>query len=253
MSDMNDRDLSLFAEELARRDRPSAPPALRARLRASLLAAPVAPARRAPFALFALPSLRLALAAVIILAVMAMASGSAAASSLPGDPAFALKRAGEEIEAFVASDDATRLDTRVAQSDRRLADLETATLHRPSALAPATTEYIAASERVSAALATVLAQPRTAARDAAIARASAASADHIAALQALAARLPAAAQFGIQRAIEVQQTVHEKTGSAPGRPLSPGPTAAPGPSAVPGRPSELPGRGGVPSALPGRP
>ena len=65
MSDMNDRDLARFAEELARFDRPSAPPALRAQLRASLLAAPVvvvSPPRRAPFALFTLPSLRLALA-----------------------------------------------------------------------------------------------------------------------------------------------------------------------------------------------
>ncbi len=41
MSDMNDRDLARFAEELARFDRPSAPLALRAQLRASLLAAPV--------------------------------------------------------------------------------------------------------------------------------------------------------------------------------------------------------------------
>ncbi len=249
MSDMNDRDLARFAEELARFDRPSAPLALRAQLRASLLAAPVVvvPPRRAPFALFTLPSLRLALAAVLILAVVAMASGSAAAASLPGDPAFALTRAGDEIQAFVAFDDATRLTTRVAQSDRRLADLETALAHRPSALAPATAEYIAATERVSAELAIVLAQPRTAARDAAIARAAAASADHIAALQALAARLPADAQFGIQRAIEVQQTVHGKTETVPGRPASPAPSAAPG------RPSNVPPRGGAPTALPGRP
>lgn len=242
---MNDRDLVRFAEELARHEPPNAPSALRVRLRASLLAAPVvAPARRAPFAMFAPPSLRMAIASVLILA---MAGGSAAASSLPGDPAFALKRAAEEIEVIVAFDDASQLSARVAQSDRRLADLETATQHRPSALAPATTEYIAATERVSAALATVLAQPRTAARDAAIARALAASADHIAALQALAARLPADAQFGIERAIEAQQTVHGKTEGAPSRPASPAPTA------VPGRPSNVPGRGGVPSALPGRP
>src|SRR6266571_6507100 len=193
---MNDRDLVRFGEELARYHRPSAPPALRARLRASLLAEPVvAPPRRAPFALFTQPSLRLALAAVLILAVIAMAGGFAAASSLPGDAGFALTRAGDEIEAFVSFDDATRLVTRVAQSDRRLADLETALAHRPSALAPATAEYIAATERVSAAL------------------------------QALAAQLPADARFGIQRAIEVQQTVHGKTETLPGRPASPAPSA----------------------------
>ena len=249
MSDMNDRDLARFAEELARFDRPRAPLALRAQLRASLLAAPVAVVspRRAPLTLFTPPSLRLALAAVLILAVVAMAGGSAAAASLPGDPAFALTRAGDEVQAFVAFDDATRLTTRVAQSDRRLADLETALAHRPSALAPATAEYIASTERVSAELAIVLAQPRTAARDAAIARAAGASADHIAALQALAARLPADAQFGIQRAIEMQQTVHGKTETAPGRPASPAPSAAPG------RPSNVPGRGGAPTAPPGRP
>ena len=248
MSEMSDRDLVRFGEELARYERPSAPPALRAQLRASLLAAPVvASPRRAPFALFTEPSLRLALAAVLILAIIATAGGSAAASSLPGDPAFALTLAGDEIQAFIASDDATRLTTRVAQSDRRLADLETALAHRPSALAPATAEYIGATERVSAALATVLAQPRTAARDAAVARAATASADHIAALQSLASRLPADAQFGIQRAIEVQQTVHGKTETLPGRPVSPAPTAAPN------RPSNGPGRGGAPTAQPGRP
>ena len=249
MSDMIDRDLARFAEELARFDRPSAPLALRAQLRASLLAAPVVVVspRRAPLELFTLPSLRLALAAALILAVVAMASGSAAAASLPGDPAFALTRAGDEVQAFVAFDDATRLTTRVAQSDRRLADLETVLAHRPTALAPATAEYIASTERVSAELAIVLAEPRTAARDAAIAHAAGASADHIAALQALAARLPADAQFGIQRAIEMQQTVHGKTETVPGRPASPAPSAAPV------RPSNVPGRGGAPTAPPGRP
>jgi len=48
MSDMNDRDLARFAEELARFDRPSAPLALRAQLRASLLAAPGRPSNVPP-------------------------------------------------------------------------------------------------------------------------------------------------------------------------------------------------------------
>ncbi len=260
MKEPNEQDLQEFASDLARSGRLSAPPALRARLRASLLAAPVAPARRAGFGWLNLPALRPVVAIALVLALLAAGGGSAAASSLPGDPAFGLKRAVEEVQVTLARDDVARLDTLVTQSDRRLGDLETAAAVRPSAIAPATDEYRAAIGRVDATLTTLLTQPATPARDAAIARTSAASADHLAMLQALAARLPATAQQGIQRAIEAQQAVHGKSGNAPGRRGNPGGAPGGGNPGSPGggRPSDvlggpLPGRGGPPSGVPGRP
>src|SRR5206468_1270053 len=83
--------------------------------------------------------------------------------------------------------------------------------------------------------------------------AATASADHLARLQSLATKLPAAAQHGIQRAIEVQQTVHGKSGNAPGRggslPLAPTSPAEPVTTATPARPIVTPSRGGPPSGV----
>ncbi len=250
MSAPTERELLAFADELARYRRLSAPQALRAELRASLLAAPFVPTSRPAFGRLRAPALRPIVAGTLVLALLVAGGGSAAASSLPGDPAFGLKRAVEEVQVALAPDEVARLDTLLTQSDRRIGELETAASQRPAAVAPATDEYFAAVGRVEAALARVAALPATVARDAAIARVSAVSVAHIAALQALAARLPAAAQHGIQRAIEAQQAVHGRSDNVPG-PRVP-------PSAAPGRPSELPvgtppGRGGPPSGVPGRP
>ncbi|GAC1456120.1 MAG: hypothetical protein NVSMB8_02330 [Candidatus Limnocylindrales bacterium] len=257
MTDLShDRD---FAEALARTVRPSAPPALRNQLRASLLAAPVVFTPRRP-ALLAW--LRPALAGLLVAALLISGGGYAAASSLPGEPAFALKRAVEDVQVAIAADDETRLDTLVTQADRRLADVETVTATRPNAVATATNEYLGSVARLDAALTTVAARPESAARDAVLARAIAESATHIAALQSLATRLPAQAQPGIQRAIEAQQAVHGKSGNAPGRRTNPGNGGN-----APGRPSELPvtpvtpitpggpppGRGVPPAYVPGRP
>ena len=253
MTEPRDGDLEDFARDIARHRRLSAPPALRQELRASLLAAPMrlAPGRRS---LFSVGALRPVLATLVVVALLAAAGAPAAASSLPGDPAFGLKRAVEEAQVALATDDVARLDTLVTQSDRRIADLETAIARRPAALNPATDEYLAAVGRVDAMLARVLQETATSARDAAIARAAAKSAEHIARLQALAGRLPDAAQQGIRRAIEVQQAVHGKSNEIPGRGGAPiAPTTPTIPSATPGRPSTTPGRGGPPSGVPGRP
>ncbi|HZP97380.1 MAG TPA: DUF5667 domain-containing protein [Candidatus Limnocylindria bacterium] len=258
MKEQDTAALDAFAREIAGYGRLAAPPALRARLRGALLAAPaVLPHRPSGFGARLL-SLRPVLAGIVVLALVAGAGGSAAASSLPGDPAFAVKRAVEAAQVALASDDATRLDVLVAQADRRLGDLQTIATTRPAALATATDEYEGAVSRLDAALTNTLAQAPTAARAAAVARATAASAEHIAELQALAARLPAQAQPGIQRAIEAQQAVHGKSGNAPGRNGNPGRPQTPGASGVPGRPSDLPGgpppgRAGPPTGVPGRP
>ena len=253
MSTPEERELSEFASRLARYRAVRVPPEFRSRLRASLIAAPVVleSPRRSPFAWRL--GLRPIVASVLVLALLAMAGGGvAAASSLPGDPAFSLKRAAEDVEVALAPDDISRLDTLVTQSGRRLVDLETLVARRSDAVAVATDEYLAAASRVDTVLTRVAALPPSPARDAALARAEAASADHLARLQALATRLPDAAQHGIQRAIEVQQAVHGKSADAPGRRGSPiAPTIAPArPSTGPATPS---GRGGPPSGVPGRP
>ena len=255
MSAPLDRELSEFANRLARYGDVRVPPEFRSRLRASLLSAPVVleSPRRSPFAWSRSFALRPIVASVLLLALLAMAGGGvAAASSLPGDPAFSLKRAAEDVEVALAPDDISRLDTLVTQSGRRLVELETLVARRSSAVTTAADEYLAAASRVETAVTRVAALAASSARDAALARAEAASADHLARLQALATRLPDAAQHGIQRAIEVQQTVHGKSGDIPGRPSSPlAPTIAPArPSTGPATPS---GRGGPPSGVPGRP
>ena len=242
MSNQNERELLELGERIGRYGKVAPRPAFRAELRSALLAAPVsfeAP-RASGLGWPRVLALRPALAAILVLALLATVGGGiGAASSLPGDPAYGLKRAAEEVQVTLASDDVSRLDTLVTQSDRRLADLETLVARRSSAVGFGTDEYTAAAGRVDDVLTRVATLPETSQRDAALARASAASTDHLARLQALATRLPEAAQRGIQRAIEVQQRVHGKSNVTPGR------------SGIPIAPT--PGRGGPPSGVPGRP
>jgi hypothetical protein len=258
MSARDERELVGFASRLSSGYRDVAVPAeFRARLRSSLLSAPVAfaTARRSPFAWSQLAR-RPVIASFLALALLAAAGGgAAAAASLPGDPAFALKRGVEEVQVALAPDEIARLDTLVTQADSRLADLETLTALRSNAVTAGADEYLAASSRVDASVTRVAALSESTRRDAALARAASVSAGHLARLEALATRLPEAAQNGIQRAIEVQQTLHGKSGGAPGRGGSP-PTSPTTPT-VPTRPTPVPvtppGRGGPPSGGPGRP
>ena len=222
-----------------------APARFRRQLHGSLLAAPVTllPGRERSLVL------RPVLAFTLVLALLAATGGGAAAASLPGDPAFPLKRGVEQVQVALSSDEVARLDTLVTQADSRLVDLETLTARRSNAVAAGVEEYVAASARALDQLTRVVALPASPRRDAALARASGASADHLARLESLAARLPDAAQHGIQRAIQVQQTVHGKSGNAPGRggslPVTPGAPEASTPVA--------PTHGGPPTRSPGRP
>src|SRR5438477_1175782 len=242
MSTQNERELLEFGERIGRYGKVAPRPEFRAELRSALLAAPVSSkaSRISGLGWSRILVLRPALAAILVLALLAtIGGGLAAASSLPGDAAYGLKRAAEDVQVTLASDDTVRLDTLVTQSDRRLADLETLVARRSSAVGVGTDEYTAAAGRIDDVLTRVASLPETAQRDAALARASATSTDHLARLQALATRLPEATQRGIQRAIEVQQRVHGKSNLAPGR------------GGIPITPT--PGRGGPPSGVPGRP
>jgi hypothetical protein len=216
----SDRELDDLAIDLARYSAVAAPAALRARVRAEIMAAPV-PSPAAPSGWLGL--LRPLVAAALVIAVLAAAGASAAAGSLPGDPGFAIKRAVEDVQVTLSADETARLGVLSDQLDRRLADLEAIAAHRPGALSVALDEFAAALARVEAQLAVVAQQRATPARDAAMVRATATAEDHIARLSALGATLPATAVPGIERAIDAQQRIHGEDRA----PQTPGTTASP--------------------------
>ena len=230
MNKYDERELLALGERIAGTPHPSASPALRAQLRSSLLSAPVefavAPRRRGWLAL------RPVLTAAVILAVALGGAGYAAASSLAGDPAFVLKQAAEEIELASAPNDAARLRTLVAHSDRRLAELRTAIATRPASANAASQAYLSAVKHIDAAVKGVLSQPSSERRDDAVRDATEASGSHLEILKELEQRLPEAAQPGIRRAIDAQTDVHRKPDELPAPRRTPAPAK---PTGTPGR------------------
>lgn len=240
MSEPTERELQQYAERLAQLRSITAPAALRRDIRGAILAATYVPAKSRDNAWTM--RLRPVLAVLVVFAILAGGAGSAAAGSLPGDAAFGLKRAVEDVQVSLAPSDTARLDLLVAQSGRRLEDLETLVTRNSSALSAGTAEYASALARVAQMLATLSNEPQTSQRDAAIERAQAAIAAHVARLEALAPKLPDAAQQGIQRAIEAGKGIgpdKDKT-DHPSKPSDPGkPNDVPGGApASPGRPNE---------------
>ena len=214
--DVESAALLALGDEIARYAKPRASARLRTELRRSLLNAPVAQPRRFTFSL---APLRPLLATAVVVAILAGTAGVAAASSLPGDPAFALKRAVESIEVALAPDDVARLDALVTQADHRLSDLHTALAARPGAVGAAVEEYALAVARVDAAAEAVASEPRSARRDAALALAGAVSQSHLDILRTLATTVPAPARPGIDRAIDAQQRIHGRS-TPPARPTT---------------------------------
>ncbi len=239
----DDRDLDVLAQDLARYRAIGAPAALRSRVRSEIMSAPAVmrPAPRRGW----LGALRPLLATLLVVAVLAATAGTAAAGSLPGDPAFGLKRAVEDVQVALTTDDVARLDVLSGLVDRRLGELEALSARGTDRIAAAMDEYAAALARMERQLEIVtLGRPSTA-RDAAIARATAASDEHIARLRTLEEKLPSAAQPGLERAIDAQQRIR---GSDRG-PASPRTPNGSGEPAATSRPGASPG--GAPGAGPG--
>src|SRR5260221_8197515 len=111
----------------------------------------------------------LALGAVVLLLVGG--AGKAAADSLPGDVAFGLKTAAEELQLALALDDTSRLTVLADDADHRLAELARALTARPESAPVATEQYAAAVARFTAAVDALRGKPdssadkRTAAED----------------------------------------------------------------------------------------
>jgi hypothetical protein len=141
--------------------------------------------------------LRPAFAAATILVLVLAGATSAAASSLPGDPLYAVKRAGEDVRLAVTFDDVARTQLLSELTDRRLEELAEVAKRRPSSAPTATQEYADAVNNFANALDKL--------RNAAQALAEAARAKHKAVLDKVKEELPADAQPEVQKVNDDEQ------------------------------------------------
>jgi hypothetical protein len=193
--------------------RPEPRDAFKRALRAQLMAqAPtvLAPRETAWSRFGGLMLLRPALAAAAVVLILAAGAGKAAAGSLPGDFAYPLKSAAEQLQLAFAVDDTTRLRVLADLADHRLAELTAAVSTRPAAAPTATDEYAAAVARFTAAVDALRGKPgasidtQTAAEDVV----DAAHDKHEAVLDELQKTAPAAAQDGLDRARKEADKLH---------------------------------------------
>jgi len=120
---------------------------LRARLMREAVTA-LAPRPRGTAWTFLRPALGVGLAAVLLVA----GTGTAAASSLPGDTAFPLKKAFENIQVTLTFDDVSRVQLLGQIADRRLAELQIVVDRDESKAPTASEEFAAAVARFRAAV-----------------------------------------------------------------------------------------------------
>jgi hypothetical protein len=189
--------------------RPSVRDDFRKRLRAELMneAVVLAEARRARRASFAgrfsflMLRLRPIAVAAGALAIVFAGAGVAAAGSLPGDPAFGLKRAAEEAQVALAPSDGAKAEVLGQIAERRLDELARIA-DRPDKAPTASAEYEAAVKRFASAVEALRAAPPGAKRDAVEKVVEAAREKHEAVLEELKDRLPDEAKRGLDRATE---------------------------------------------------
>jgi uncharacterized protein DUF5667 len=149
--------------------------------------------------------LRPALAAAAILVLISAGATSAAASSLPGDALYAVKRAGEDVRLALTFDDVARTQLLSELTDRRLEELAEIAKRRPSSAPTATQEYADAVNNFANALDRLREADSEDKRNAAQALAEAARAKHKAVLDAVKDQLPAEAQSDVQKVNDDEQ------------------------------------------------
>ena len=164
--------------------------------------------------LFAAAWLRPALAAAVLAVFVVVGATSAAASSLPGDPLYGVKRASEDVQLALTFDDVARMQLLSDLTDRRLAELAEIAKDRPSSAPTATAEYSDAVDKFADAVDKLRDADNDEKRDAAQAVADAAREKHKVVLDAVRDRLPENAQPEVQRVIEKEE---QRTTSDPGR------------------------------------
>jgi len=195
--------------------------------------------RRARFSFQSM--LRPALAAMAILVLVLAGATSAAASSLPGDPLYGLKRATENVRVALTFDDVARTALLSEITDRRLEELAEIAKRRPSSAPTATQEYADAVTNFANALDELRNADSEDKRNAAQALAEAARAKHKAVLDEVKDQLPAEAQTDVQKVNDDEQERTSPsndtgrggqggtgaTGTSGGRPSSAPPKATP--------------------------
>lgn len=211
--------------------------------------------------------LRPAMAVAAVVLLVLAGTGKAAADSLPGDPAFGLKTAVEELQLALAFDDTSRLQVLSDDADHRLAELARALTSRPASAPVATQQYAGAVARLTSAIDALRGRPDTSADKRALAEdvVDAAHLKHEAVLDELRKSAPESAQDGLERARQEADKLHASGKPArtpepsdqPEETRSPQPTKTTTPGRTPepirtGRPTETPERSRTaqPSAVP---
>ncbi len=212
----------------------------RRELRARLMreaAVTLAPRRReTAWAGWLRPALAVGLAAVVLMA----GAGSAAANSVPGDPAFGLKRAIEEVRVALAFDGEARVRVLAEIVDERLSELERVAT-RDDKAPTASEEYAAAVARFRAAVDALQEAAPEDKRDVAQDVADAAREKHEMILDQLKERLSGRAKAAVERALEEERRDTPNTKKEKGK-GSPHDGASPRESERTGPPLSPPGR-----------
>jgi len=155
---------------------------------------------------FSFPAiLRPAFAAAAILVLVLAGATSAAASSLPGDALYVVKRTSEDVQVALTFDEVARMELLARLADRRLDELAEIAKQRPSSAPTATQEYADAVERFANALDDVRNADSEDKRNAAQALAEAAREKHKAVLDAVKGQLPEVDQSDVQKVIDREQ------------------------------------------------
>jgi uncharacterized protein DUF5667 len=192
---------------------------------------------------------RPALAFAVVALLIAGGAGTAAASSVAGDPAFALKQAVEDLQVSLTFDDVAKLQTLAQIADHRLAELQSVADDADKAPA-ASQAYADAVARFRAAVdALQKAAPSDKANEAQDV-ADTARQKHLPILDELQGRVPDGAKSAIERAVEEQEHDTNEESNDPDRTPRPERTSSPRPSATP-RPTDHDGdRTASPRATP---
>ncbi|GAC1456391.1 MAG: hypothetical protein NVSMB8_02990 [Candidatus Limnocylindrales bacterium] len=161
-------------------------------------------------------------------------SGLAAAGSLPGDPAFALKRAAEDVQLALAPDENARIEVLATQADHRLAELSAATTERPTVAPTASAAYADAVAKLNVAIGALRGKPDPGATKADAARevAERARAKHIVVLDELEGRVPEEARDSIEQAKHEADKIGPTEDRGPGKGPGAAPTRTPSHSAA---------------------
>ena len=214
-------------------ERPVMRDQFRKELRGRLMSEAVVVLARRPSRLSFPALLRPALAGAAILVLVLAGATSAAASSLPGDALYSLKRASEDVRLALTFDDVARTQLLSDLTDRRLEELAEIAKRHPSSAPTATQEYADAVERFADALDNLRDADSDAKRAAAQALAEAAREKHKAVLDAVKEQLPAEAQGEVQKVNDDEQERTSpannpgRSGQGGGRPSTAPPKATP--------------------------